>query len=241
MQSVFRDFGVSGRLGGAVTVAGTPLYMAPEAFHGRASPASDVYGLAATLFHLVAGVVPFPAASWGELTDLIGRGLPHPDPRLERVPAVIEGVIREGLAADVTRRPPLSEFADRLRGALNGSLAADLAGDGDADLWVAVDRADGAGGWRRVAASRPPGGRRNMAAVPPEPERVRLITGDRVRVVVGADREGYATVFNVGPKAAVTAAGRPGAGPWCWGSNTTNTDGGCSCRGATPLRGGRRC
>jgi hypothetical protein len=38
-----------------------------------------------------------------------------------------------------------------------------------------------------------------MKRVPPDPERVRFHTGDRVRVEAVADRAGYLTVFNVGP------------------------------------------
>jgi hypothetical protein len=38
-----------------------------------------------------------------------------------------------------------------------------------------------------------------MKKVPPSPDRVQLRTGDRVRVEVIADKEGYLTVFNVGP------------------------------------------
>jgi hypothetical protein len=38
-----------------------------------------------------------------------------------------------------------------------------------------------------------------MKKVPRQPEQIRLRTGDRVRVEVVADREGFVTVFNVGP------------------------------------------
>jgi hypothetical protein len=41
--------------------------------------------------------------------------------------------------------------------------------------------------------------RRNLEVIPPEPEGVVLRTGDRVRIEVAADRDGYLTVFNVGP------------------------------------------
>lgn len=54
------DFGavrVSGGQTGS-TVAGTFGYMAPEQFQGKASPASDVYALAATLVHLLSGKAP---------------------------------------------------------------------------------------------------------------------------------------------------------------------------------------
>jgi hypothetical protein len=40
---------------------------------------------------------------------------------------------------------------------------------------------------------------RNMTKVPPLPERAGLRTGDRVRIEVRADRDGFVTVFNVGP------------------------------------------
>jgi serine/threonine protein kinase len=40
---------------------------------------------------------------------------------------------------------------------------------------------------------------RDMKKVPSSPDQVRLRTGDRVRVEVIADKEGYLTVFNVGP------------------------------------------
>ncbi|MEL6547189.1 MAG: protein kinase, partial [Myxococcota bacterium] len=50
------DFGLAGGQTGAV--AGTLRYMAPESMAGRPVPASDVYGLAATLAHLIRGEAP---------------------------------------------------------------------------------------------------------------------------------------------------------------------------------------
>src|SRR6185295_6373321 len=51
---------------GGSTVVGTFGYMAPEQFQGRALPASDVYGVGATLIALVSGLEP---------EDLPHRGL----------------------------------------------------------------------------------------------------------------------------------------------------------------------
>lgn len=46
------------REGGTMTVVGTYGYMPPEQFGGRAAPASDLYGLGATLIYLVTGQHP---------------------------------------------------------------------------------------------------------------------------------------------------------------------------------------
>jgi serine/threonine protein kinase len=71
------------------------------------------------------------------------------------------------------------------------------------DLRLIVSRQMGTGLFVPVAAThpQPPRSRmtRDMKKVPPSPDQVRLRTGDRVRVEVVADREGYVTVFNVGP------------------------------------------
>jgi serine/threonine protein kinase len=56
------DFGSvqnqAAKFGGTITVIGTYGYMAPEQFGGRSVPASDLYGLSATLIYLVTGLHP---------------------------------------------------------------------------------------------------------------------------------------------------------------------------------------
>ena len=56
------DFGSvqnqAAKFGGTITVVGTYGYMATEQFSGRAVPASDLYGLGATLIYLVTGLHP---------------------------------------------------------------------------------------------------------------------------------------------------------------------------------------
>src|SRR5262249_1136082 len=74
-EAKLTDFGVAGLLGATRTMVGTLVFMAPEALQGRATAASDVYGLAATLFHLTTGELPFGATTADELAAVTVRGL----------------------------------------------------------------------------------------------------------------------------------------------------------------------
>jgi serine/threonine protein kinase len=205
-EVLLTDFGLAVWLAEAGgEAAGTALYMAPEALEGRAGLAADVYGLAATLFHLITGQTPFPAATRQELHALIARGLPDPDPRCAVMPEGLERVIRWALAADPARRPGLAEFAADLRGRLNQLLADSLllppgAAAGRA-VRLTVARRGTDGDYTPIAAAQRelPRMMRNLEVVPPEPEGVVLRTGERVRIEASASRDGYLTVFNVGP------------------------------------------
>jgi serine/threonine protein kinase/class 3 adenylate cyclase len=81
----------------AMTVAGallgTPHYMAPEQWTGRAvDPRTDVYAMGATLFHLLAGRPPFAATTRDELCT---QHCEEPPPALEAInPRVGPGVAR---------------------------------------------------------------------------------------------------------------------------------------------------
>ncbi len=96
------DFGLSALISGNVleaSVAGTPLYMAPEVWEGRFSPASDLWAFSAILYEMLAGHAPFFAETLEqvrakiltgripkihgirpELMRILRRGL-HPNPR----------------------------------------------------------------------------------------------------------------------------------------------------------------
>ncbi len=60
------------------TIAGTFGYMAPEQFRGHAVPATDLYGLGATLLHLVTGKSPVELPEKGGRVDVAraARGSP---------------------------------------------------------------------------------------------------------------------------------------------------------------------
>jgi serine/threonine-protein kinase len=203
-EALLGDFGVANWLDRAQTAAGSMPYMAPEAFWGRASEASDVFSLAATLFQLAVGKLPFEVASQFE------TGLPDPDPRCAGLPAELERVIRAGLSRAADDRPTLQEFRDRLRGILNATLADTLTLPPGAaspapavKLRLCLVKPDGS--HVPIATSYPPEDRcvRDMKKVPRPPERVVVRTGDRVRVEVEIARPGHVTVFNIGPGGAL--------------------------------------
>ncbi|QDG50126.1 serine/threonine protein kinase [Persicimonas caeni] len=118
------DFGIAGEhvqatVGGS-TLVGSPGYVAPEQLSGRATPASDLYSLGATLVHLLAhrhpadlpverlrlqfrDVVPVT----GEFVDFLGELL-EPNPT-ERLQTAREAMVR--LRFDVEERGQLKRYA----------------------------------------------------------------------------------------------------------------------------------
>jgi serine/threonine protein kinase len=87
---------------------GTDAYMAPEVCRpvGRIGPPADVFGLAATLHHAVAGEPPF--APDGERFPQL-RGAPRSLPR--RTPPELAALLRAGLDPEPDARPAAAELA----------------------------------------------------------------------------------------------------------------------------------
>jgi serine/threonine protein kinase len=207
-EALLTDFGIAALLVDPRNVAGTPNYMAPEAFRGEVSPALDVYGLAASLFWLVTGTPPFAGSDVTGLLNNVAAGLPALDLRFSGLPAALEQLIRAGLAADPASRPSLAQFVRYLRGTLNLLLADCLTLPLELDKTLApvnlrliVSRKIDHQTCTPLTASfrQPEQMLRDMKRVPSAPERVQLRTGDRVRLEVEVDQPGYVTVFNVGP------------------------------------------
>ena len=111
------DFGVSRLIDEPppeeTTIAGTPWCMAPEQWHGRPSPASDVYALGCMLYDLTTGYPPFA----GSLPELMIAHLEQRPARpswLVKLPAELERVILRALAKDPEHRPTMAALADEL-------------------------------------------------------------------------------------------------------------------------------
>lgn len=207
-EALVTDFGISARLAEPGDVAGTPMYMAPEAFDGQVSPALDVYGLAATLYRLATGALPFAPATIPELVRQKRQGPPTDDPRWASIPEPLERLLRDGLAAAPSSRPGLPDFVQHLRGDLN-HLLADAIGTPDSGpsgaagpgLELTVSRWTPQDGFRPIGSTTPtPVGRRRDMRVPRAPERVGLRTGERVRIEVRVAEPGYLAVVNIGPE-----------------------------------------
>src|SRR5215510_4751463 len=99
------DFGTSRFLEIAAhgtTVIGSPPYMAPEQFHGKAVFASDVYSVGVTMYQMVTGELPYNTPAPADLEKLM-RGDLVTAPRVKnaRLPKAINDIIMRALAPDL--------------------------------------------------------------------------------------------------------------------------------------------
>lgn len=93
------------------SVYGTVGYAAPEQYRGQAVPKSDVFSLAATLYHL--------------LTDDDPRDHPFKWSQMERIPQPLRSILERALATDVDQRPDAAQLQQELeayRAAQTGAL-----------------------------------------------------------------------------------------------------------------------
>ena len=105
------------------SVLGTAAYLAPEQARGEpAGPASDMYALGVVAYQLMAGRLPYDAAS---LTDLARLQESGPPPRLDEiepgVPGALGAAVARALHRDPGQRyPDASEMETALRDGLRG-------------------------------------------------------------------------------------------------------------------------
>jgi len=102
------DFGTSRFLEIAAhgtTVIGSPPYMAPEQFHGKAVFASDIYSLGVTMYQMLTGMLPYETPAPSDLDKLMSGELVIP-PRLKNpaIPKSISDIVLRAMAPDVTAR-----------------------------------------------------------------------------------------------------------------------------------------
>ncbi len=108
-------------------VLGTPAYMSPEQVRGEeAGPQADVYGLGATIFHLLTGRPPFAGREPTEiLTQVLTKAPPAPIQFRPDVPASLDRLVVEALSKDPADRPDgMKAFRSRLAACRAGASAA---------------------------------------------------------------------------------------------------------------------
>lgn len=118
--SVARTLERAARLGGPL---GTDPYMAPEQcdperYGGMVGPASDVFGLAATMHHAIASEVPFPRTREDRDSEDPFVRFPQlaraPAPLPPGTPDELVDLLDRSLARDPAARPSTAEFAETL-------------------------------------------------------------------------------------------------------------------------------
>ncbi|MEQ1896198.1 MAG: serine/threonine-protein kinase [Vicinamibacterales bacterium] len=104
------DFGTSRfleALAHGTTIVGSPPWMAPEQFQGRAVFASDVYAIGITMYQMLTGVLPYETPTPRDLERIISGELIVP-PRLKnpKIPRAINDIVLKALAPDLAVRYP---------------------------------------------------------------------------------------------------------------------------------------
>src|SRR4029079_6173728 len=101
------DFGTSRLLekSHATTVIGSPPYMAPEQFQGRAVYASDVYSVGVILYQMLTGMLPYFSPNPAQIERMVAQGRCTP-PRIRngQIPKEISDIVMKSLTPDLGER-----------------------------------------------------------------------------------------------------------------------------------------
>jgi serine/threonine-protein kinase len=138
------DFGIAKAMGAqtsqitqAGSVLGTAAYLAPEqAAGGEVGPAADIYGLGVVTYQLLAGRLPYDAASLTELALMQERQLPtRLDELTSEVPAALALAVQRALALEPGQR---YASADEMRAALHDGARGIVPPDSEATAATAL-------------------------------------------------------------------------------------------------------
>ena len=101
------DFGTSRLLekSHATTVIGSPPYMAPEQFQGRAVLASDIYSVGVILYQMLTGTLPYFSPNPAQIERLVAQGrCTPPKIRNTQIPREISDIVMKALAPELGDR-----------------------------------------------------------------------------------------------------------------------------------------
>ncbi|MBA2720392.1 MAG: protein kinase [Chloroflexi bacterium] len=155
------DFGIAHASGDGAAVTATGLlmgtmrYLAPEQLRGGVStPASDLHGLAAVTYEMLAGHPAYDATSPVALADAQQVG-PAP---IENVAPALDAAVRRGLAVDPQDRPDdVGAFAASIGAALDDQQTMAIPIGSQPDRTAAIPLALGAVGAAAGVAGAAPG------------------------------------------------------------------------------------
>ena len=104
------------------TVIGSPPYMAPEQFHGKAVFASDIYSLGVTMYQMLTGVLPYNTPAPADIEKLMrGELISPPRTRNPKIPSQINDIVMKAVAPDIgARYQRASELLNDLLAARSG-------------------------------------------------------------------------------------------------------------------------
>ncbi len=107
------------------TVIGSPPYMAPEQFHGKAVFASDIYSLGVSMYQMLTGVLPYNTPAPSDLDKLMrGELVAPPRTRNAKIPSAINDIVMKAVAPDVgARYQRASDLLDDLLAVRSGPKA----------------------------------------------------------------------------------------------------------------------
>jgi eukaryotic-like serine/threonine-protein kinase len=113
------DFGTSRFLEIAAhgtTVIGSPPYMAPEQFRGKAVFASDLYSVGVTMYQMLTGVMPYDSPAPADFDRLMrGELLSPPRRKNPKIPKAISDVVLKAMAPEIrSRYQHASELVDNV-------------------------------------------------------------------------------------------------------------------------------
>jgi len=99
------DFGISRAMrttSVSANIAGTPKYMAPEAFDGKRNAQTDIWSVGVLLYQMLMGKLPFPQDHYGELIGAIVSKEPAPLP--ESIPMTLRKIVSTVLSKNPAER-----------------------------------------------------------------------------------------------------------------------------------------